>query len=348
MKFLLNLLSLASLVATSPLELRSDPSVELKIEKVGETSIKATVTSHHGSNLKLLKLGGILDDNDVEKANVFSGDNEIEFQGVYLYLDMGNLPESAFVNLPAGGTIEKSFEVARFHDLSAGGEFKIEATGFLQYAEGNSTNITGSIPYESNLVTNVNGADALGKLSAFKAEEDLERSKVNRNTCKGSKLTVAKNSLKRCYNNSKQSAKAARSGSASRMKEYFKSASSSTRKTVAGVFDSIAKECSSNTAGQIFFSCTNTKYCKDHSGVVAYAYGKDTVFCPAWFQQPVNGACHQGDKASVIIHEFSHSLKGTKDYNAYGYAALRRLPAAKNIKHADSYTYFSNAVEVNC
>ncbi|CAG9984404.1 unnamed protein product [Clonostachys byssicola] len=347
MKFL-NVLPLLSLVAAAANDTTPAVPVEVKIEQVGTTAFKATVQSHHTADLKLLKIGSILDESAVEKATVLSGENEIEFQGVRLYINYVNLTDSSFVNLPANGALESTFDVATYHDLSAGGEFQVDASGFIQYAEG-STEIAGVIPYESTFTIKVDGPEAKGKLSVFQDEPQVfGRAKVNRNTCKGDKLTKAKNALSLCNKNAKAAAKAARSGPERRMKEYFKSATSATRKTVAGVFDAIAKECSTNNSGRISFSCANTNFCKSNPGVVAYASGMNTVFCPAWYSQPVNGACHQGDRASVILHEFSHSLKGTQDFNAYGYAALRRLPASKNIKHADSYTYFSNAVEVNC
>lgn len=71
---LLSLLSLISLGAASPIESSpSFPSVEVKIENIGNTTVKATVASHHDTDLNILKLGSIIDDVDLERVNVFSG-----------------------------------------------------------------------------------------------------------------------------------------------------------------------------------------------------------------------------------------------------------------------------------
>lgn len=54
--------------------------------------------------------------------------------------------------------------------------------------------------------------------------------------------------------------------------------------------------------------------------------------------------CHADDQPSVTIHEMTHlrQIKGTEDYGAYGYEAVRRLNAAQNLNHADTYAYFAN------
>jgi deuterolysin len=261
---------------------------------------------------------------------------------------MDSLEETAFVKLPAGGSLDKTFDVAKFYDLSAGGDFKIQASGYLQYAEPGSTQITGIIPFSSEFITKVDGTEAKAKFSASQIQEEIKRSTFVRQTCNSNQQKIVKDALSLCHKNSQQAAKAARSGPPKRMKEYFKSDSRNTREIVAKVFDDIARECKSSTSGQLSISCKDTDFCKSNRGVPAYSAGKEVVLCPPWFKQPVNGKCHQGDKASAIIHEFSHGLKGFPHFGVYGYDKLLQLPAEKNIKHADTYTYFSNAVEVNC
>lgn len=54
--------------------------------------------------------------------------------------------------------------------------------------------------------------------------------------------------------------------------------------------------------------------------------------------------CHADDQPFVTIHEMTHlsQIKGTDDYGVYGYQAVRRLNAAQNLNHADTYSLFAN------
>jgi deuterolysin len=54
--------------------------------------------------------------------------------------------------------------------------------------------------------------------------------------------------------------------------------------------------------------------------------------------------CHADDQPFVTLHEMTHlsQIKGTEDYGGYGYQAVRRLTAAQNLNHADTYALFAN------
>jgi deuterolysin len=54
--------------------------------------------------------------------------------------------------------------------------------------------------------------------------------------------------------------------------------------------------------------------------------------------------CHADDQPFVTLHEITHlrQIKGTDDYGVYGYQAVRRLSAAQNLNHADTYALFAN------
>ena len=64
--------SLASAIAVSGLDKRESP-FEVKLEKVGNTVVKATVTNTGASDVKVLKTGTFLDDAPVEKVQVLRG-----------------------------------------------------------------------------------------------------------------------------------------------------------------------------------------------------------------------------------------------------------------------------------
>ena len=66
------LAALASLAVAAPAEKRAPTSLDLKLEMVGNSQIKATFTNNGKSGLKVLKAGSILDSAAVEKTKVSS------------------------------------------------------------------------------------------------------------------------------------------------------------------------------------------------------------------------------------------------------------------------------------
>ncbi|KAF3345623.1 Brefeldin A resistance protein [Verticillium dahliae VDG2] len=156
------LLYLATLASAASVDLsKRDSPLDIKIEKVGNTVIKASITNTGASDLKVLKTGSILDELEVEKSEIFSGSKKVEFDGVRLQLDTTALSEESFQVLVAGETVELTWDVAHVHDLSAGGEFDISANGRFSYAESDSTELTGVATYASNVVhSTVDGEEA--------------------------------------------------------------------------------------------------------------------------------------------------------------------------------------------
>ena len=72
-----------------------------------------------------------------------------------------DLSESAFQILPAGGSIQASFDIAKTYDLAQGGAFDVVAKGAFSYAELNANAIAGTYPFTSNTVTaTVDGTQA--------------------------------------------------------------------------------------------------------------------------------------------------------------------------------------------
>lgn len=64
--------ALASMALAAPSsEKRDDSPLDIKIEMVGNSEVKATIVNTGSSNLKVLKTGSILDSAPVEKARVF-------------------------------------------------------------------------------------------------------------------------------------------------------------------------------------------------------------------------------------------------------------------------------------
>lgn len=71
MKFF-SVLALASMAVAAPAK-RAPTPLEVKLEMVGNSEVKAVVTNTGKNNLKVFKSGTLLDDAPVEKAKVFSG-----------------------------------------------------------------------------------------------------------------------------------------------------------------------------------------------------------------------------------------------------------------------------------
>ena len=235
------------------------------------------------------------------------------------------------------------------HDLSTGGNFSILASGALSFAEDNSNELIGSVPYESNTIdTEVDGDKAASVRVAFHEK----RTKVQ-SDCTGTKLSITRTALSNCARLAQKAQTAAASGPAAKMTEYFKSADSNTRNTVAGVFGRVASECSSTNSGVSKYYCTDV-YNSCQQGVLAYTLpsGSFMAYCDLYFNQltALTGQCHAQDQATTNIHEATHltQIKGTSDYGGYGYNFVRSLTAAQNLNHADTYALFANAINVGC
>ena len=72
MKFLAGL-AMATLAAAAPGFKRAPTPLEVQIERVGNSGIKAVVTNNGQKTLRLLKDGSFLDPAAVEHAHVFQG-----------------------------------------------------------------------------------------------------------------------------------------------------------------------------------------------------------------------------------------------------------------------------------
>lgn len=349
MKFVAGL-ALASLAVAAPaVHQRAPTPLDIKLEMQGNSKVKAVVTNNGKNNLKVLKTGTFLDNTAVEKAQVFSDDTLVDFDGIRITLDTSALDDSSFERIPSGESIEVEFDVAEMHDLSTGGNFSILTSGALSFAEENSNELIGSVPFASNtLETEVDA----GKASATRLAFHEKRTKVQAD-CTGNKLAITRTALSNCARYAQRAQTAAQSGPAAKMTEYFKASDSNTRNTVASVFSRIASECGSTNSGVSRYYCTDV-YGACNGGVLAYTLPSSSymAYCDLYFNQltALTSQCHAQDQATTNIHEATHltQIKGTSDYGGYGYNFVRSLTAAQNLNHADTYSLFANAVNLNC
>ncbi|KAI1429812.1 neutral protease 2-like protein [Xylaria sp. FL1777] len=343
MKFLGNIALLASLASAASMGKRAAP-LDVQIEQVGNSGLKATITNTGAEDLKVLKTGSILDSAPVEKVQVFQGSNKLDFEGIRLRLMTGAFDDEAFQTISAGQTIEVSFDAAELHDLTASGEYDFVANGVLSYAT-DSNEIAGVVPYSSNTITaKVDGEQASMVRAAF----------VNKRTsiqsdCTGTRLTSSRTAVSNCRSFAAAASSAALSNTA-KVSEYFKS--TSVGSTVAAVFARVASECGSTSSG------SSRTYCSDiygacSSNVLAYTLPSYSyiVNCPLYFSalSAITSTCHGQDQATTTLHETTHltSVAGTDDLG-YGYAAATRLTSSQALNNADSYALFANAIHVGC
>ncbi|KAK3503257.1 Deuterolysin metalloprotease family-domain-containing protein [Neurospora crassa] len=351
MKFLAGLSLLASVASAMSVDLtqRGGP-LDVKIEVVNNTNVKASITNTGKEHLKVLKTGSILDNAAVEKTQIFSASGPVAFDGLRLRVATSALPEDAFQLIAPGETVETSWDSAEVHDLSQGGSFDVKVAGILQYAHVNSTELKGTLPYSSNIVTaSVDGAAASQARRVFHEKRSIVQS-----DCTGSRGSATRTAMSNCRALAARASQVASSGSASKMTEYFKSSSSYTRSTVAGVFARVANECGSTTSGYARYYCSDV-YNACSSGVLAYTLPSASfmVNCPLYFNalSSLSSRCHAQDQATTTLHEVTHlsQIQGTSDQSGcYGYSCVRQLSGSQNLKHADTYALFANSIYVGC
>ncbi|KAI8952294.1 metallo proteinase [Xylaria longipes] len=345
---------LTGLANAAVINLRGESPLVVEIEQIGNSEVKASITNIGNAALRLLKAGSILDSAPVEKVRIAQGGNRVPFTGIRLYVHTADLQDAAFQTIGAKETVEVQWDAAKFHDLSAGGDFNITTEGSLRYAEDGSNQIAGQVIYGSNVIqARVDGVQAAKVHDAFRQAEKAKRVVVQ-SDCSSSQKSIVNAAIgvAKTYAQNAQSAASA----GTKLQEYFKSTSSSTKSTVVGVFNKLATSvANSGTSGNTKLYCTDVgDYCTD--GVVAYtqpgSIGSEyIVLCPYWFQFPATGnTCHIADQPYVIVHEATHltEVKGTDDV-CYGYdGCVTDLSSSQSLNNADSYALYANAIQVGC
>ncbi|KAF5670494.1 hypothetical protein FHETE_4401 [Fusarium heterosporum] len=345
-------LAFASMAFAAPLaDWRAPSPLNVELQLMGNSKIKAVITNNGKSNLKLLKVGTFLDTAPVERAQVFSAEKTVPFDGVRISLDTSALDDTAFQSIPSGQSHEVTFDIAEFHDLSAGGKFSVLSSGALSFATDNSTELIGSVPFYSNrLDAEVDGPQAFSVRTAFHQKQ--KRTNVQ-SDCSGDKLVATQAALGICAQQALIAQQAAANGPAEKMEEYFKASDAATRSTVANVFSKIAAECGTTNAGDSRYYCSDV-YNSCQNGVLAYTLpgGSYMAYCQLYFDRlpGSTSSCHGQSQGNTNVHEMTHlnQIKGTSDYGGYGYNFLRSLTAEQNINHADTYALFANAVSLGC
>lgn len=265
MKFAAAAAALATMAsaATIPVGKPITP-LDVKIEMVGNTGVKASITNTGSEDLKVFKTGSFLDKRPTEKVKVTQNNSKVAFNGLRLRVRPTGLTESAFQLIPAGKTVVSEFDVAELHDLSAGGAFDLVSEGALQYAKAGSTKITGFAHYSTSLIsTTVDGLKASQVFKAFHA--NFKRQEIQ-SDCTGSQQSATEDGINACASLAAEAASVAGSDD-DRLVEYFKNSDEETRSYVVDVFNAVADECGSTTSGAPYYCSDVYDACSD--GVIA-------------------------------------------------------------------------------
>jgi deuterolysin len=250
-----------------------------------------------------------------------------------------------FVPLAVGETKEVTVETAALHSLEEGGNFDVFAQGRVPYAEEGSTELAGTLAYESNkLSLKVDGAVAA---TVHKA---LDKRTVVGSSCTGTRLTAIRTALSDCQRLASAAASAASSGT--KLQEYFKSTTTSVRNEVSARLRAVASDCAGGSATTT--NC-NDPYGACSSNVLAYTVpSQDFIaYCNLFFNElpALTSTCHGQDKATTVIHEECHApgvySPGTDDLG-YGYAAATRLSTSQALNNADNFALYANGMLPLC
>ncbi|RYO89473.1 hypothetical protein DL766_007625 [Monosporascus sp. MC13-8B] len=136
MKVLTGVSLLASLASAVSVDIgKRDSPLDVKLEMVGNTAVKASIINNGETDLKLFKTGSFLDEAAVEKVDVFQANSKVAFEGIRLRALTTDLAEDVFETIGARATLETTFDIAQTYDLSGGGVVDLSSEGVFAYAE---------------------------------------------------------------------------------------------------------------------------------------------------------------------------------------------------------------------
>ncbi|EFZ03386.1 peptidase M35 family protein [Metarhizium robertsii] len=175
----------------------------------------------------------------------------------------------------------------------------------------------------------------------------------------GKNKDAIETALKTCVQYAKAGAEEAKKKDSQLFEFFFKKENDDQRSKIAERYEQIAAECGATQGGKISVtcqevigSCTIPETLQNATAVadtkVENRIGTRVQLCQPFFDL-AEGGCGRFDRPSTIVHELSHALIGTQDFNSsYGLRALQELKAEQNLEHADTYGFFSQAASKGC
>lgn len=346
----ITLAALASYATAASVDVnKRETPLSVQLSAAGNSEVKVVVTNNGEKTVNLLSKGTFLDEqNPVEKVSIYSagGSKQVPFEGIKIRLLTSGLSNDDFVTLAAGESKEITVETAALHTLNDGGDFDVFAKGLLPFAEEGSTELAGTLNYESNkLQMNIDGA-----MAATVAKAISKRTVVG-SSCTGTKLSTIRTALSNCQRLASAASSAASAGT--KLQTYFKSTTSSVKSSVSARLSAVASDCG-GSGSKTSTNC-NDPYSGCSSNVLAYTVPSQNfiTYCPIFFSElpALASQCHGQDQATTVLHEETHApgvySPGTDDLG-YGYTAATKLSSTQALNNADSYALYANAINLNC
>ncbi|GMG42827.1 unnamed protein product [Aspergillus oryzae var. brunneus] len=263
--------------------------IDVQLQSIGNSTIKAFITNIADENLRVVKRGGLLDNELPTKKVVVSG--SVDYVNTHLNDD-------AFLELAPKQTIESIFDIADSHDLSPGQKYSAIADGMLEYTKLDNPKKFFVVPYTSNAID-------------FDAPEDSANRLATRATleaCSGEYNKLMQDNLAQAAKMAEAAAADARDGSSGLFQKFFKSQDEADKKEVAERLEAIAKEATSK--GTLTYYCQPSAQdsCGGNIAAITYPTQNRVVNCQAYYEtQQVVNECGYLDQAAISLHEFSHA-----------------------------------------
>ncbi|OJJ02235.1 hypothetical protein ASPVEDRAFT_663820 [Aspergillus versicolor CBS 583.65] len=318
----------------------AQPSFDVAIETLGNTTVRAEITNLGSEGVRLSQRGGILDHVPTKKVIVQGGDSDPTFIGAHVEYILAHLTADGFVEVAPNKTVASTFDIADIYDLTPGQEYTAVAKGALEYTTLDNKSKFRTAKYTSNNIS-------------FTAPADLTRRMEQRSVleCSDENKAAVQEAILRAAKMATAAAKDARTGS-SLFEKFFKTTSQSDIEKVAGRFEAIAKE--ATTTGQLTYYCEPTAddYCSSNVAAMTYPSLNKVVNCPAYYTSTrESNYCGYLDQAAITLHEYSHASAlyspGTEDVG-YGWDSVLSLNTEDSMNNADNFAYYASAVYLQC
>lgn len=256
---------------------------------------------------------------------------------------MYDFSEDAFSDLAPGQAVTSIINIAALHDLR-GGDYTVSTAGAILYATPNTTEIAGSIAYDSNVLRLSISDDDIGMVQ--RAVPVIEK-RIVLSGCSGSEDQEQRQALGQLASVAALAAQAARSGRGTKFQEFFKTTDPGATESVAARYDAVAHEARSMTMGAATYFCDDRlNHCSPNA--LGYSIPSQNLIanCPLYYTlSSLSRVCGYQDQTTTALHEITHSpavfSPGTQDY-AFGLAASMQLSSAEALLNADTYALYAN------
>ncbi|KAL3478065.1 Deuterolysin metalloprotease family-domain-containing protein [Aspergillus californicus] len=324
----------------------AQPSFDVALESLGNTSVKAQITNLGTQGFRVVQRGGLLDQFPTKKVTVHSADGGTDptFTGVLVEYILSHLTPEGFAQISPNQTVASIFDIADLYELTAGQEYTAFADGILEYTTLADTTKFQRITYKSNTISFIAPTEA-------SSTNNLE----DRSTliCSDEYKSLVEDAVSRAADMATAAAEDARTPSPL-FQKFFKSSSQSDADEVSGRLSAIATEARATGAGKLTYYCQPTEddYCAGNVAAITYPTLSRVVNCPGYYTSTrESNYCGYLDQAGITLHEFAHATAvyapGTDDI-AYGWDGVLALNTAQAKNNADSFAYYASAVYLQC